>query len=72
MVAHDKLRRPNRDRQLVSVYIARSGLAVIDQLAADAGVTRSEMIRSLLGEAAKNRVRKLGYTTAEDYLRRNP
>lgn len=72
MVAHDKLKRPNRDRQLISVYIARSGLALIDELAAEATTTRSEMIRSLLSEAVKARLRKRGFTTPEDYLRRNP
>lgn len=68
MVAHDKLKRPNRDRQLISVWVGRTGLAVIDALAAEAGVKRSEMLRDLLGEAATARLRKRGYRTPEDYL----
>ncbi len=67
MAAHDKLKRPNRDRQLISVWVGRSGLAVIDALAAEAGVKRSELIRSLLNEAVKGRLRKRGYATPEDY-----
>lgn len=64
--------RPNRDRQLVSVWLSRTGLAIIDELAAESGVRRSDMLRELLSEAVGGRLRKRGFKSSEDYLGRNP
>ena len=52
--------RPNRDRKLISVWLDRTGLAVIDDYARQADVTRSDMIRALLAEAVAARQKTRG------------
>jgi hypothetical protein len=43
--------RPNRDRVMMSFYIARSGKAAIEQLAAERGETQADTIRAMLAYA---------------------
>lgn len=43
--------RPGPRRPLVALRLAASGLQAIDQCAAEAGVTRSEMMRRMLAYA---------------------
>jgi hypothetical protein len=50
--------RPGPRRPYVGVRLSVDGLIYIDRLAAAAGVTRSEMIRQLLDEAAAARETK--------------
>jgi len=47
--------RPGPRRPLVAIRLSAEGIAHIDGLAAKAGVTRSEMIRTLLTEAVAAR-----------------
>lgn len=49
--------RPGPRRPLISFRISESGLRHIDQLAKEAGVGRSEMIRTLLTEAITARMK---------------
>lgn len=43
--------RPNRDRVMVSFYIARSGKAAIAELAAERGETQADTVRAMLAYA---------------------
>lgn len=43
--------RPNRDRVMVSFYIARSGKAAIADLAAKRGETKADTVRAMLAYA---------------------
>ena len=43
--------RPNRDRVMVSFYIARSGKQAIQELAAERGETQADTVRSMLAYA---------------------
>jgi hypothetical protein len=43
--------RPNRDRVMVSFYIARSGKAAIAKLAAERGETQADTHRAMLAYA---------------------
>jgi metal-responsive CopG/Arc/MetJ family transcriptional regulator len=50
--------RPGPRRPLVAVRLSTTGLAVIDAMAEQEGVNRSEMIRTLLAEAVQARQAK--------------
>jgi hypothetical protein len=41
--------RPNRDRRVKHPYLSRAGIARIDALASEEGITWSAMCRRLLG-----------------------
>jgi len=45
--------RPNRDRVMVSFYIARSGKAAIRELAAERGETQADTFRAMLAYAER-------------------
>lgn len=40
--------RPNRDRVMFSFYIARTGKAAVEALAADRGETQADTVRAML------------------------
>lgn len=46
--------RPNRDRVMVSFYLARSGKAAIEKLAAERGQTKADTYRALLAYAVQH------------------
>lgn len=48
-----RMGRPNRDRVMVSLYIARAGKAAISELAAERGETQSDTIRAMLAFAQR-------------------
>jgi metal-responsive CopG/Arc/MetJ family transcriptional regulator len=50
--------RPGPRRPLVAIRMSDEGIAYVDQLAEEAGVNRSEMIRTLLKEAIAARAAK--------------
>lgn len=46
--------RPNRDRVMVSFYLARSGKAAIKQLAEHRGQTQADTLRAMLAYAQRH------------------
>lgn len=51
--------RPNRNRKLVSVWLAESGLAELDRIAAETNVARSDVIRAAIKHGLKAAEREL-------------
>jgi len=45
--------RPNRDRVMISFYIARSGKAALRELAAERGETQADTLRAMLAYAER-------------------
>lgn len=46
--------RPNRDRVMVSFYLARAGKAAIVELAAERGQTQADTLRAMLAYAQRH------------------